>query len=119
MDVNVKRLASETDIDRIRQFNPTQRRFPNVTLQELIEKQIDRHGSETAILCDHDKLFCTSALTFGQLNEKANQIANLLRAEGARPGHFIGIMAERSCSMMIGLLGILKAGGAYLPLDYR
>ncbi|MCP5046098.1 MAG: AMP-binding protein, partial [bacterium] len=29
----------------------------------------------------------------------------------------IGIMAERSLAMLIGIFGILKSGGAYLPID--
>src|SRR6185369_12152476 len=29
----------------------------------------------------------------------------------------VGICAERSLEMLVGLLGILKSGGAYVPLD--
>ena len=34
-----------------------------------------------------------------------------------RPDTLVGLCADRSFEMMIGLLGILKAGGAYVPLD--
>src|SRR6267143_469881 len=109
--------ATEADLARIVQFNRTEATFPDkVTLQELIEAQIAAHASATAVLCDHDKVFAVSSLTYAQLNEKVNQLAHLLRAEGVRPGHIVALMVERSFAMIIGILGIVKAGGAYLPL---
>ena len=49
--------ATEADLARIVQFNRTETTFPdNVTLQELIEAQIDTHASDTAVICDHDKV---------------------------------------------------------------
>jgi amino acid adenylation domain-containing protein len=56
-------------------------------------------------------------LSYQELNQKANQIAGLLRNRGVTPGTPVGIMVERSLEMIVGLLGILKAGGLYLPLD--
>jgi len=41
----------------------------------------------------------------------------LLKEKGVKPDTIVGIMAERSVEMIIGILGILKAGGAYLPID--
>jgi amino acid adenylation domain-containing protein len=109
--------AEETDQDRIGRFNQTAQPFPDrVTLHELIEAQVARNGSATAVLCEHDKTFGTPSLTYAQLNAKANQVAHLLRASGVGAGDIVGVIVERSFSMMIGLLGILKAGGAYLPI---
>jgi non-ribosomal peptide synthetase component F len=51
------------------------------------------------------------------LNAKANQLAHHLRNLGVGPEVLVGLMAERSVEMIVGLLGILKAGGAYVPLD--
>src|SRR5437660_6168147 len=118
MALDPSRAATEADLARLAQFNRTETAFPdNVTLQELIEAQIAAHASATAVLCDHDKVFAVSSLTYAQLNEKVNQLAHLLRAEGVRPGHVVGLMVERSFSMIIGILGIVKAGGAYLPIS--
>ena len=109
--------ATEADLARIVQFNRTEATFPDkVTLQELIEAQIDTHASDTAVICDHDKVFGVPSLTHALLNDKVNQLAHLLRAEGVRPGHIVALMVERSFAMIIGILGIVKAGGAYLPL---
>ena len=70
------------------------------------------------MICEHDPAFGgLSSLTYGELNEKANQLAHLLRAMGVKRDQVIGIMVERSFAMMIGLLGILKSGAAYLPIS--
>src|SRR5882762_2758109 len=112
------RAATEADLARIVQFNRTEATFPDkVTLQELIEAQIDTHASDTAVICDHDKVFGVPSLTHALLNDKVNQLAHLLRAEGVRPGHIVALMVERSFAMIIGILGIVKAGGAYLPVS--
>src|SRR5205085_11652698 len=56
-------------------------------------------------------------LSYQALNEHANRLARYLRACGVGPDVLIGLCLERSCEMIIGILGILKAGGAYVPLD--
>ena len=56
-------------------------------------------------------------LTYRELNARANQLAHYLKKHGVNPDVLVGLCAERSLEMVVGLLGILKAGGAYLPLD--
>jgi D-alanine--poly(phosphoribitol) ligase subunit 1 len=109
--------ASETDLEKIVRFNRTDTAFPdNVTLQELIEAQVKKYSFATAVICDCDHIFGVPALTFAELNQKVNQLAHSLRAEGVRPGDIVALMVERSFAMIIGVLGIVKAGGAYLPV---
>jgi surfactin family lipopeptide synthetase A len=110
--------TTETDQERIAAFNRTSREFPDhTTLHELIEARVLQHPLQPAVLCDHDRYWGTSALNYAQLNERANQVAHLLRQQGVRPGQIVGIMVERSFAMIIGILGIIKAGAAYLPLS--
>jgi len=107
-----------TDLDSISAFNRTSRAFPDhVTLHELIEARVDRNPLNPAVLCDHDRYWGTPVFTYAQLNERANQVAHRLQAQGVGPGHIVGIMVERSFAMIIGIFGILKAGAAYLPLS--
>ena len=61
--------------------------------------------------------FGEQRLTYAQLNDRANQLANYLRARGVGIESVVGIALERSPDMIVSLLGVLKAGGAYLPLD--
>ncbi|WP_346400875.1 AMP-binding protein, partial [Pseudomonas syringae] len=56
-------------------------------------------------------------LSYRELNNRANQLAHHLIDIGAKPDSRVAICAERSESMVIGLLAILKAGSSYVPLD--
>jgi amino acid adenylation domain-containing protein len=64
-----------------------------------------------AVTCGDD------ALTYGELNARANRLARRLRALGAGVESRVGLCAERSLELVAGVLAILKAGGAYVPLD--
>ncbi|MFY2561712.1 amino acid adenylation domain-containing protein [Corallococcus terminator] len=59
----------------------------------------------------------TEALTYRELDQRANHLAHRLRGLGVGPEVRVGVCAERSASLLVSLLGILKAGGAYVPLD--
>jgi amino acid adenylation domain-containing protein len=56
-------------------------------------------------------------LTYGELDRRADRLAARLHAEGVRPGIAVGLFAERTPAMVVGIFAIWKAGGAYLPLD--
>jgi len=56
-------------------------------------------------------------LTYGELDRAADRLAQALRATGVGPESPVGLCADRSPEMLIGLLAILKTGGAYMPLD--
>jgi tyrocidine synthetase-3 len=111
------RERSADELARIGEFNRTEAPFPDgATLNELIEAQFARNPSGTAVICDHDKSFGSSALSNAQINAKSNQLAHRLREHGVAPGHIVAMMVERCFAMSIGILGIIKAGAAYLPL---
>jgi amino acid adenylation domain-containing protein len=80
-------------------------------LQELFEAQVERDPGATAIVHQGQRL------SYSELNGRANRLAHHLRALGVRPDMLVGVCAERSLELMVGVLGIVKAGGAYVPLD--
>jgi amino acid adenylation domain-containing protein len=81
------------------------------TAHKLFERQAARTPQAMALLCG-DRW-----ITYGELNERANQLAHYLAGLGVGPEVKIGICLERGLQMFVGLLGILKAGAAYVPLD--
>ncbi|MBO1542134.1 non-ribosomal peptide synthetase, partial [Pseudomonas sp. OA65] len=62
-------------------------------------------------------VFEDQALTYGELNAQANQLAHRLLSLGVNPDDRVAICVERGLDMIVGLLGILKAGAGYVPLD--
>ncbi len=59
----------------------------------------------------------TTRLSYRELDERANRIANHLRRIGAGPGTFVALCLERSPQLPVALLAILKTGAAYVSLD--
>ncbi|NNE88697.1 MAG: LLM class flavin-dependent oxidoreductase [Silicimonas sp.] len=62
-------------------------------------------------------VFEDTEITYGALDARANQIAQVLKDMGVGPGKPVGLYLRRSLDLVTAALGILKAGGAYLPLD--
>ena len=89
----------------------TDREVASGCLHELAEQQALRTPGQIAV---RDT---TSQLTFLELDRRANFLARALYERGIGPDDVVGICAERSVAMVVGILGILKAGAAYLPLD--
>ncbi|HEY0410540.1 MAG TPA: condensation domain-containing protein, partial [Candidatus Dormibacteraeota bacterium] len=56
-------------------------------------------------------------LTYGELARRSSRMAGRLAELGVGPGLLVGLCAERSPELILGVLAILAAGGAYLPLD--
>ncbi len=81
------------------------------TLSSRLAAQARRTPGEVAVLGEG------RALTYGVLLDRARRLAAALRAEGVAGESLVGIAAQRSPEMVVGLLGILLAGGAYVPLD--
>jgi amino acid adenylation domain-containing protein len=106
-------LLTGDELERItRDWNRTGVDFPaDVCLHHLFERRVDAAPDAVAAICGDQ------SLTYAELEERANRLANHLRADGVRPCHPVGLCVERSLEMVVGLMAIAKAGGAYLPLD--
>ena len=96
----------------LRGWNQTQKDYPSEAyVHRLFEEQVKKHAANIAVK------FAGEALTYDDLNRKANQLARHLRRLGVGPDIPVGLHLERSFDLMIGMLAVLKAGGAYVPLD--
>src|SRR6185503_20266554 len=93
-------------------WNNTLAHYPRgKCIHEIFENQVERSPNTTAAV------FGEEALSYGELNERANQLAHYLKQFNVGPDVPVAICVERSLDMVVGFLGILKAGGAYVPLD--
>jgi natural product biosynthesis luciferase-like monooxygenase protein len=93
-------------------FNATDARFQGPScIHEAFEAQVDRTPNATAIV------FRDRSLTYRELDERANRVAEELASRGIGADSMVGVFVERSLEMVIGLFGILKAGAAYVPMD--
>jgi amino acid adenylation domain-containing protein len=77
----------------------------------IIEAQAALGPSALALVSEAEQL------DYRTLCQRARQVAHALRALGVGPEVRVGLVADRSIEMIVGLLGILLAGGAYVPLD--
>ena len=63
---------------------------------ELFEWQVTLVPQHPAVICNDQQL------TYGELNQRANQLAHYLRSLGAAPEVMIPICVERSVEMAVG-----------------
>jgi amino acid adenylation domain-containing protein len=80
-------------------------------IHQLFEDQVTKTPTQIAVV------FEGQALTYQELDRRANQLAHHLQSLGVKPEVLVGICVDRSLDTIVGLLGILKSGGAYIPLD--
>jgi amino acid adenylation domain-containing protein len=106
-------LMAEGEVRQIVEgWNDTASDYPSgLRLHEMFERRASATPEAVALFCEE------RALSYSQLNERANRLARRLRRLGVGPDALVAVCAERSPEMVVALLGILKAGGAYVPLD--
>ncbi|MDQ0937556.1 non-ribosomal peptide synthase/polyketide synthase [Streptomyces turgidiscabies] len=83
----------------------------SATLPELFEQQAARHADRTALT------FEGTALSYAELNARANRLARLLVARGVGPDSLVALALPRSAELVVALLAVVKSGAAHVPLD--
>lgn len=96
----------------IETLNNTKQEFDApAAIHMWFEKQVCKTPNRTAVK------FAEKTLTYRELDNKSNMLANYLLELGVGPDVLVGIYMNRCIDMIVALLGVLKAGGAYVPLD--
>ena len=93
-------------------WNSTRCDYPREeTVSGLFEGQVRKYPARVAVRCGKE------SMTYGELDQAANQLAAQLRSAGTKPGVLVGLCVDRSSDMVVGVLGLLKSGAAYVPMD--
>ncbi|MCO7224319.1 non-ribosomal peptide synthetase [Pleionea sp. CnH1-48] len=80
-------------------------------IHQLIEQQV-QHTPERVAVIDGD-----TAITYQQLNQRANALGLALQEAGVLPEQRIALWMDRSIHAVMAILAVFKAGAAYVPLD--
>jgi len=83
----------------------------DLCIHQLFEEQVELRPSALALACDG------ATLTFRELEERSNRIANTLLARGIGPGSRVAFLLDRSLDLVATMIGIAKSGAAYVPID--
>ncbi|HEU4556753.1 MAG TPA: amino acid adenylation domain-containing protein [Longimicrobium sp.] len=96
----------------LEEWNRTEAEVPaDRCIHALFEAQAARTPGAVAVVCEAE------ALSYAELNARANRLAHHLRAMGVGPGARVAIVMPRSIDLLVSELAILKAGAAYVPID--
>ncbi len=93
------------------EWNQTQRNYSDNLCHQIFAEHAAQTPDAIAVA------FADEQLTYQELDQHANQLADYLQQLGVTPEVLVGICVERSLEMVVAILGIWKAGGAYVPLD--
>ncbi|WP_340203703.1 amino acid adenylation domain-containing protein [Ascidiimonas sp. W6] len=115
--VNISELTilSSSEYDRIvHEFNDTDKNIDlTKTLIDLFTEQVQKTPGKVALKYNETEV------TYMELEERANALANHLVTQGIDTGEVIGIYLDRSLEMIVAILGILKAGCSYIPMNTK
>ena len=100
-DVNLR------DDDELHEFSEVKIPF----IHKRFEKQVEKTPENVALVA------CDATLTYDELNQKANRVANALINRGIRPNSNVLVMHPRDSNLISTILGVLKAGCAFIPID--
>lgn len=91
--------------------HPPAERVSRPLVHEMFDRQVKRKPNALAVICGNEQL------SYGELDERARQLAAYLRQLGVGTESRVAICMRRTVSLVVAVLGVLKSGAAYLPLD--
>ncbi|WP_377273149.1 amino acid adenylation domain-containing protein [Peterkaempfera sp. SMS 1(5)a] len=95
----------------LRVWNDTARPAPTAaSIQEAFAEQLRRTPDAVAVSAG------PTALSYTQLNARANRLAHRLIDLGVRPETCVAVLQQRSIELVVSILAIVKTGGTYVPL---
>ncbi|WP_228709223.1 non-ribosomal peptide synthetase, partial [Amycolatopsis keratiniphila] len=102
--------AAERDL-LVDDWGATSAPAPGTLPTRLFDRQAGSRRDEIAVVEGE------TALSYGELAERAERIAGHLKGRGVRRGDRVAVVMERSPGLIATLLAVWKAGAAYVPVD--
>ncbi|MDB9537413.1 amino acid adenylation domain-containing protein [Dolichospermum planctonicum CS-1226] len=89
--------------------------FPKSEIEQSIpqrfEQQVNKYPHTIAIKTNNQ------TLTYTQLNENANRLANTILSQRGKQPEVIVLLLEKGADFITSILGVLKTGKIFVPLD--
>lgn len=113
-EIEIKYVSMLDDDEKnkiIYEFNDNKLDYPkDKNIADLFEEQTSTNKNTIAVKYNNMEI------TYQELDEKSNHIANILNQKGIKTGDVVGVNLNRSIELIISILGILKIGAIYMPL---
>ena len=94
------------------EFNDTTRDYPrDKTVIDLFEEQVKISPNKIALTLEDKEL------TYYELNEKADYLAEILSQKGIKENDVVGISVDKSFELLISIIAVIKIGAYYLPIE--
>ncbi|MCK9921710.1 amino acid adenylation domain-containing protein [Frankia sp. AgPm24] len=93
------------------EVNSTTGPLPHELIHAGVDRQVSARGDAPAVVT------ADRALSFRELDRRANQVAHRLRGFGAARNELVAIVMHKGWEQVVAALGITRAGAAYLPVD--
>ena len=90
----------------------------NDTAMGHVELVADAFGRHSVVSADAVAIVWEDErIAYGELGRRVDRLAAHLSDLGVGPDTAVGLWAERTPEVLIGMLAIWRAGGCYLPID--
>lgn len=81
------------------------------SLMAILSENFVQYANKVAVIYQGEKY------SYEYLNQRSNQIANLLKKHKVKPSDVIGLYFDKSVELLIAMIGIMKVGAVMLPID--
>lgn len=109
---NIEIMSKEEKNKILYEFNDTKTYYPkDKSVIELFEEQVKKDPNDIALIFGNEKL------TYEELNNRANTVANFLMENGVKPNDKIAICMKRNIKLIVTLIATLKCRATYIPID--
>lgn len=109
---NIEIMSKEEKNKILYEFNDTKTYYPkDKSVIELFEEQVKKHPNDIALIFENERL------TYEELNNRANAVANFFIENGVSPNEKIAICMKRNIKLIVTLIATLKCRATYIPID--